>query len=43
MENLPQIIDSTIHPIVVPTSGEDLADSALLNMLLPLRQSLVSQ
>ena len=35
--------NTTIHPIVVSTSGEGLADSALLNMLLPLRQSLVSQ
>ncbi len=43
METLLQIIYTTIHPIVVSTSGEDLADSGLLNMLLPLRRSLVSQ
>lgn len=43
MKSLLQIMDTTIHPIVVSISGEDLAASGLLDMLLPLRRSLVSQ
>ena len=43
MEILQQRTDTTIHPIVVSTSGGDRAASGLLDMLLPPRRSLVSQ